>query len=153
MVREKNWWFGAGGSTSAAGDLGLLALRVVAMLLLITLHGLGKVPPDEQFAGWIGSMGFPAPMLFAWMAGLTEVVVAALILVGLLTRPAGLFMFVYFMIVVLVAHAGDPLGDRELPLMFAMVGLAVGLTGAGRYSVDAMIRGRRASEPAARPAP
>ncbi len=123
-------------TSGPAANAGLLILRVVAMLLLITLHGLGKIPPQEGFVGWIGGMGFPAPLLFAWLAGLAEVVVAGLILVGLFTRPSGLFMFAYFMVVVLVAHAGDPMGDRELPLIFATVGLAVGLIGPGRYSID-----------------
>ncbi len=133
-------------ASGPAADTGLLVLRVVAMLLLITLHGLGKIPTQEGFVGWIGGMGFPAPVLFAWLAGLTEVVVAGLILVGLFTRPAGLFLFAYFLIVVLVAHAGDPMGDRELPLIFAVIGLAVGLVGPGRYSVDAM-RDRGRTEP------
>lgn len=145
----RSWWVGTGGADRSVGDAGLLVLRVVAMLLLITLHGLGKMPPGEQLVGWIGGMGFPAPTLFAWLAALTEVVVAGLLLVGLLTRPMGLLLFVYFMIVVLVPHQGDPLGDRELPLLFGAIGLAVGLIGPGRFSIDAVLRdGRRASQDA-----
>jgi putative oxidoreductase len=113
------------------------------MVLLIALHGLGKFPPTEQLVGWIGGMGFPAPTLFAWLAALTEVVVAGLLLVGLLTRPVGLWLFVYFMIVVLVPHQGDPLRDRELPLIFGGIGLALGLIGPGRFSLDAVLWGRR----------
>lgn len=49
-----------------------------------------------------------------------------------------------FAVVVLVAHAGDPLGDRELPILFLTIAVALAFTGPGRYSLDAMIRGRRA---------
>lgn len=142
MDTRNGWWTAMGGTRTAAGDTGILVLRVVAMVLLIALHGIGKVPPGEQFAGWIGGMGFPAPMLFAWLAGLMEVVVAGLLLVGWLTRPMGLLMFGYFLVVALVPHQGDPIGERELALLYAAVGLAVGLIGAGRYSVDGMLGGR-----------
>jgi putative oxidoreductase len=106
---------------------------------LITLHGLGKLPPGEGFVGWVGGMGFPVPTLAAWLAALTEVVVAGLVLVGLFTRPLGLLLFVYFLIVAFVAHQGDPLGDRELPLIFGAIGLALALIGPGRFSIDAVL--------------
>lgn len=140
---SRDGWIGTGGTRTAAGDAGLLILRVAAMLLLITLHGLGKFPPSEQFVGWIGGMGFPVPILFAWLSALTEVVVASLLLLGLFTRPLGLFLFCYFLIVVFVPHQGDPIGDRELPLLFGTIGLALGLMGPGAFSIDAVLRRER----------
>lgn len=151
-MRSRGGWIGIGGTRTAAGDAGLLVLRVVAMLLVITLHGLGKFPPSEQFAGWIGGMGFPVPMLFAWLSALTEVFVAGLLLVGLFTRQLGLFLFCYSLIVVFVPHQGDPLGDRELPLIFGTISLALGLTGAGRFSLDAVLWGERTASREASPA-
>lgn len=144
-MRARNWLTGGAVSTGPATDTGLLILRVMPMLLLITLHGLGKMPPQEQLIGWIGSMGFPAPALFAWLAAFAEVVAPALIVLGLLTRPAALFVFLHFLVVIFVAHAGDPFGDRELPIMFATIALALALIGPGRFSVDALLGGRGAT--------
>jgi uncharacterized membrane protein YphA (DoxX/SURF4 family) len=64
-------------------------------------------------------------------AGLAEFMGGLLIAIGLLTRPAAAFVFVHFVIVVFVAHAGDS-------------ALALASTGPGRYSVDALIAGRTA---------
>lgn len=147
-METRKWVFGSGAVGTPAADAGVAVLRIVAMLLLVTLHGLGKVPPGDQLVGWIGSMGFPAPALFAWLAALAEAGAALLILVGLFTRPAALYVFVHFVIVVLVAHSGDPLADRELPILFGTIALAVALIGPGRYSVDAL-RGSSRRKPAA----
>jgi putative oxidoreductase len=123
-------------------DVGLLILRVFSGLALALAHGLGKVPPSEGFVGRVGGMGVPAPELFAWLAAFAEAGGGLLIALGLLTRPASLLVAVHFAIVVLLAHAGDPFGGRELPLFFLVTALLLLLSGAGRYSVDAAVTGR-----------
>lgn len=142
-MRAREWIFGSTGAGSPAADAGLAALRIIGGLLLAFLHGIGKVPPQEGLVGWIGGMGFPAPLVFAWLAGIAEFVGGLLIAIGLLTRPAAAFVFVHFIIVVFVAHAGDPIGDRELPMLFGAIALAFALVGPGRYSVDALLAGRK----------
>jgi putative oxidoreductase len=144
-MRLRSWMFGSGNPGSAA-DAGLAVLRVVAGLLLVALHGLGKVPPQEGYVGWIGSLGFPAPLAFAWMAAFAEVVGGVLLAIGLLTRPAALLLVIHFVVVVLVAHAGDALGDRELGILFGTVALLFMLAGPGRFSLDAVI-GRTIGRP------
>jgi putative oxidoreductase len=139
----KNWVLGAQTTQSPAADAGLLVLRVVSMALLIGLHGLGKLPPSEGFTGFVGQLGFPVAVLFAWLAALAETVLPLLILVGLATRPAAVVVVIHFIVVVFVAHAGDPLGDRELAALFGTIAATLALTGAGRYSVDGVLADRR----------
>jgi putative oxidoreductase len=143
-MRTRNWIFGGTTTGSAVSDAGLAVLRITAGLLLAGLHGIGKIPPQEGLVGWIGSMGFPAPLVFAWLAGIAEFVGGLLIAIGLLTRPAAAYVFIHFVIVVMVAHSGDALGERELPILFGIIAFAIALIGPGRYSVDALLSGRKA---------
>jgi putative oxidoreductase len=123
-------------------DVGLAVLRVFSGLALALAHGWGKVPPSDGFVSMIGNMGFPAPVLFAWLAALAEFGGGLLLALGLLTRPVSAFVAGHFVIVAFIAHAGDPFGRRELPLFFLCSALLFLLAGPGRYSLDAML-GRR----------
>lgn len=133
--------FGAD-SRNAQSDAGLTVLRVVAGLSLALGHGLGKVPPSTGFVEMVGGLGFPAPGLFAWGATAAELGGGLLLAFGLLTRPAGLLIAVNMAVVTVLAHAGDPLGDRELGLLYGVIGLAFAVVGGGRYSLDAVVRRR-----------
>lgn len=142
-MRARAWLFGSGIQGPPAADAGLLILRVAGGVLLAWLHGWNKIPPSEGFIGYVGSMGFPAPLLMAWLAGIAEFFGGILLALGLLTRPVALFVFLHFLAVIFIAHAGDSMGDRELAVLFGAIALVIGLTGPGRYSVDALIGGRR----------
>ncbi len=124
-------------------DVGLLIFRVFAGLALLVFHGIGKLPPGPRFVGVVSGIGMPAPELFAWGATLAEIGGASLLALGLLARPVGFGLAVYFSFVVLLAHAGDPPAQRELPMLFLFVGVLTMLAGAGRYSVDAVVRRSR----------
>lgn len=134
--------FGPGIAGPPAADGGLLILRVGAGVLLALLHGLGKIPPSEGFTGMVGGLGLPAPGLFSWLAGIAEFFGGLMLAMGLLTRPVAVFVVLHFLVVVFLAHAGDPLGQRELPILFGVIALTLALTGPGRYSMDAAIAGR-----------
>lgn len=136
-------WFGGEDFESRGADLGRLMLRVVAGASLLLAHGVGKVPPSEGFTANIARMGFPAPDLFAWLASLAEFVGGLLLALGLLTRPAALLVTGHFLLVLVVAHAGAPFADREKAVLYGVVALFYLLAGAGRYSLDALIRRRR----------
>lgn len=135
--------FGPATAGSRGTDAGLLILRLIGGLSLAFAHGMGKIPPAEQFVGMVGGMGFPAPALMAWAAALAEFAGGILLAIGLLTRPAALVVTIHFLVVFFHVHRADPFGDKEPALMFLMVALTLLFTGAGRYSVDALIGGPR----------
>jgi putative oxidoreductase len=124
-------------------DLGLLVLRATAGLSLAFFHGLGKFPPPDWYVGMVAEMGLPATILFAWLGTAAELAGGLLLALGLLTRPAALFVLGHFLIVVTMAHAGDPLADREMAMLFAAIAFLLLFAGPGRYSLDAAIFKRR----------
>jgi putative oxidoreductase len=140
-MRTTDLLFGREANTKAT-DIGLVIFRVFTGLTLALAHGWGKVPPQPGFVSRVAGMGFPAPDLFAWLAALAEFGGGLLIALGLFTRPTSFVVAVHFTIVVLLAHAGDPFGRRELPLFFFVAALLFLFAGPGRYSADAEL-GRR----------
>jgi putative oxidoreductase len=129
----------------AVTDSGLFALRVFAGLALLLAHGLGKIPPTERFVASVGAMGFPAPIVFAWAAGLSETIGGALLALGLATRPSALFILFTMATAGFIRHAEDPFLGKERALLFMMVALLFLLAGAGRYSIDAWIQRKAGS--------
>lgn len=139
----KDLIFGRRTVGSPAADAGIAVLRIVGGLALAFFHGIGKVPPTEGFIGMVGGLGFPSPLLFAWLAGIAEFFGGILLALGLITRPTALLVVVHFFFVMLVAHSGDPLADRELPIIFCAIATTILLTGPGRYSLDELLARRR----------
>ncbi len=104
------------------------------------LHGLGKVPPTESFIGYVGKLGFPLPELFAWGAGLSELVCGILLALGFATRAAAGFILVTMFVAIFIAKAGEPLAERELAVLFAAALLPFLVSGSGRYAIDRLIK-------------
>jgi putative oxidoreductase len=111
---------------------------------LIT-HGMTKIPPSEKFLETVAKLGFPLPTMFGWAAGLSEFAGGALLIVGLLTRPASFFILITMLVAIFGRHAADPFGVKELAALYAFIAFAFMIAGAGDWSVDAMLRpkGRR----------
>lgn len=147
MSTPRTYLLGGAGGGNATADAGLLILRVVVGLSMALAHGLGKIPPSEGFVGFVGSLGLPAPGLMAWMAGISEFVGGLLLVVGLLTRPAAFFVAGTMAVALFGAHWNDLFGDgsftnAEPALLFFSVAVMFVLTGAGRYSLDALLSRR-----------
>lgn len=118
----------------------ITALRVVAGLLLAVLHGSGKVPPSEQLINGVTGLGFPAPTLFAWLAGLAELLGGVFLAVGFLTRPSAFLIGFTMLVAVFGKHAADPVNVKELGLLYMAIALIFLTRGAGRWSVDRFIK-------------
>jgi uncharacterized membrane protein YphA (DoxX/SURF4 family) len=65
--------------------LGPAAIRLFLAPIFI-LAGMNKLGHVENVAMWFDSLGIPAPLVMAWLAGLTELVGGVLLIPGLAVR-------------------------------------------------------------------
>ena len=60
-----------------------------------------------------------------------------------MTRPASLFLGVTLFVAAFIRHAADPFMRKEKALLFLSLAVFITLVGAGRYSLDRIIRPTR----------
>lgn len=125
---------------SILNETSVTLLRVAAGLLMAGLHGSGKVPPGEQLIGGVEAMGFPAPTLFAWLAGLAELAGGIFLAVGFLTRPSAFFLAFTMFVAAFGTHLADPWKVKELSVLYLCIALVFMFRGAGKFSVDRFIK-------------
>jgi putative oxidoreductase len=128
-------------------DVGVLLLRVGVGVAGI-FHGAQKVfgvwegHGIEGFAGALTKMNVPMPTVSAWLAALAELGGGALILVGLATRLASVPFAFTMLIAWTVAHKASFLkesGGSDFPFVLMLAALALVFTGAGKFSLDALL--------------
>ncbi len=121
-------------------DLGLLIFRLFVGLAMAFSHGLGKMPPPEQLIAGVESMGFPMAIAFAWAAALSEFIGALFLASGLFTRIAASFIGFTMGVAAFIAHGADPFAKKEMALLYLTASVMFIFTGAGKYSLDSIIR-------------
>ncbi|HET8632984.1 MAG TPA: DoxX family protein [Gemmatimonadales bacterium] len=133
----------------------LLSLSAGLLIGRVVLGGLMMGHGAQKLLGWFGgyglratggffeSLGFRPGHLFAAMAASTEMLSGLLLLLGLFTPVAAALM-----ISVMIVAAGSvhwkggvfaATNGIEVPLLYGVGALALALTGAGRFSLDALL--------------
>lgn len=139
----------AGGAT--ATDVGLLLIRAIVGIVFI-YHGYHKLFGGLRgFADALDAMGLPLPMVSAALAACAEFFGGLALLLGVATRIAVVPMVFTMIVAILTAHRHAfslQHGGMEYALTLGVVMLGLGLTGAGRLSVDGAMKSRRAARPA-----
>lgn len=135
------------GTRDATASHGLLLLRVAAALMMLIGHGIPKLLSFGKLqANWHVPDFFPfyfmSPQLSLVATLCAEVLASALLVLGLATRPAA-FLFCFAMVVAAFevnaasAWFTMPPNGKELAILYLIPGLAILLTGAGAWSLDA----------------
>jgi putative oxidoreductase len=135
-------------------DAGLLVLRAGIGVSVLSFHGWGKIVagPDmwERVGGAMGGFGMPYfPTFWGFMAAISESACAALLAIGVLTRPAAALLG--FTMLVAASHhvrlppdqpgAGWNAASHAIELLVICVALL--LTGPGRYSLGRVLERER----------
>src|SRR6478672_9954805 len=128
-------------------SLGLAVLRIATGIVFLN-HGYAKMfkMGISGVTGFFGQIGVPLPGVMATLITLLECFGAVALIVGFLTRPLALAFVLDMLGAIFLAQLKNGFSKFELEFLLLGAGVALIFTGAGRYSVDAMIAGR--SEPA-----
>ncbi len=135
----KEFLFGGEGSTSPFTNIALTALRLFAGYALMS-HGIGKLPPSDQFINNVSNLGFPLPVVFAWAAALSEFLGGAFLALGFLTRLSSFFIAFTMSTALLGVHFRDPFQKQELAFLYLFISLAFLFMGANKWSIDGILR-------------
>ncbi|MDY8026017.1 DoxX family protein [Paenibacillus polymyxa] len=128
---------------------GLLLIRLVVGLLLVG-HGAQKLfgwfggYGPKGTGGWMESIGIKPGVFMAVSAGLMELLGGALFALGLLTPLAALLITVTMLGAIFKVHGPNGIwataNGYEYPLVLIAVVIGIALTGAGSFSIDALLR-------------
>jgi putative oxidoreductase len=122
------------------GDAAALVGRLFFSSMFLAF-GYGKLTAFAGTAGYMGSLGLPAPSLVTVLAIVIEIGGGLLMLVGYQTRLVALGLGIYVLISAYIGHSqlGDPNNFQHFMKNMAIVGgsLAFVAFGGGTYSLDA----------------
>lgn len=125
-------------------DYGLVVFRLVLGVFML-LHGWQKLSNFEMF-----STAFPDPIGLGPSVSLSLIIFAEfccsiLLILGLFTRLATIPLIIGMSVAAFVIHGNDPFATKELSMLYLLLYVGILLTGAGKYSVDYVLRNFYAS--------
>ncbi|WP_284947138.1 DoxX family protein [Acidisoma cladoniae] len=129
----------------------ILVSRILLVLLFL-IFGWGKLMNYTGTVGYMTQTGVPVPPLAAIVAIVMEVFVAIALILGVLTRPLAVLLGLYTLATAIIGHhywtmTGAAQYEAEINF-YKNVSIMGGffllyVTGAGRYSIDAMVGARK----------
>ncbi|MBG9376759.1 DoxX family protein [Panacibacter sp. DH6] len=127
--------------SDGAFNFALLLLRLSFGLLIIFNHAIPKLMDFSSlqykfhnFMG-IGSRFSLILVLFA------ELFCSMFLVLGLFTRFVVIPLIITMMVAIFSAHAGEPITESELAVLYGTVFITILFIGPGKISIDGMMRG------------
>jgi len=123
-------------NNSVLKNAGKLIIRLSTGAMMLT-HGIPKIgrlfgDGPVRFADPFGL----GPEISLALAIFAEVFCTCLIMIGFKTRYATFPLMATMLTAAFYAHANDPFGTKEKPLLFFVLFIAILVMGPGKYSFD-----------------
>lgn len=126
-------------------DVHLLAVRLILAYGFYN-PAIMKWQNINSIAEWFGSMGIPLPALNAYMAASTEMAGVILLTLGLANRIISIPLIFVMIVAIVTVHLGNGFeaGNNgfEIPVYYILLLLAILIHGAGKLSVDNIIKNK-----------
>ncbi len=119
-------------------DLGLLGLRVLtgAFLIYGVMDNVLSAERMNEFVQFMAANGFAMPELMAPLSVYAQLICGVLLVLGLLTRWAGLILAINFIVGVVMVHWAQDFRGWWPAIVLVFIGLQYAAVGGGRYSLD-----------------
>jgi putative oxidoreductase len=119
-------------------DLTLFGLRALtgAFLMHQTWDNVTSRARMDEFVQFLDQFGFPAPWLLAPFSVAVQFGCGVLLILGLLTRWAGLLIAANFVVAMVMVHRADDFRGMWPALVLVFLGLHLAAAGAGRFGLD-----------------
>ncbi len=122
-------------------DVALAAMRVFTGIFL--MHGTwDNIISSErmgEFSGFMQTNGFALPGLMAGLSVYAQFICGGLMVLGLLTRWAGLIMVFNFIVAFVMVHLDDPFRAQFPALILIFVNFYLAAEGSGRFGLDRIL--------------
>jgi putative oxidoreductase len=151
LVRITRWVTSGIDTLPPPAEIGLFMLRVYVGLALIWTVGSGRIDwrtlqLDPTFLEIVTGLGFPAPVLFAYLVALCETVGAVFFALGLGTRVWAALLAITLGVAAFGYNHVPFLRVLHITQLLFWVFVCFALLGSGRLSLDGWIRRRMSQQ-------
>jgi putative oxidoreductase len=131
-------------------DVHLLAVRLVLAYGFYN-PAIMKWQNIESIKEWFGQLGIPFPGLNAYLSAGTEMAGVILLTLGLANRIISIPLIFVMIVAIVTVHIGNGFeaGNNgfEIPVYYILLLLVILIYGAGKYSVDYLIKFKLKNNP------
>ena len=131
-------------SAPVAQQSGLAAIRIIVGLLMV-YHGwevfdAGKI---KGYTEWDFFKKFASPLFVVYIGKSAELLAGILLTIGLFTRLASLVLIATMLYIAFYVGGGRIWYEDQHPFLFVLLGLVFVFSGAGKWSVDEWLYGKK----------
>jgi len=129
-------------SAQRFSDFALLLMRLFVGLFLISSvwDNITDAARMQEFVSFLAKNGFASPKILAPVSVYLQLAIGLGFVFGLFTRWAGIFCVIHFMVAIAMVDSLSGMRGIFPPGCLIVIGLYLATYGAGRFSVDAVLK-------------